>query len=157
MDRLADMITRLEDKIADQDKRISTLEKEVYLKAPTQRVTEDYGTDNYRESTTGGSKGSEEATKKVLALLDERGVDARCVDYWRSHPDFHGELLHSLEDEDLPPNREAGRDESPYWMSRLKRHIETRTTAGWRGYDAPPSKGKGKKGRSRSRSRGYRS
>ncbi|CAD7962405.1 unnamed protein product [Amoebophrya sp. A25] len=150
MDRLTDMITRLEDKIADQEKRINALEKDML------RVS-DGGALSGATATSGVSQRSvdraAEITKRVLDKLEERGVDHRCLDYWRSNPDFHADLLPSVEDETLPPNRDSGRDESPYWMSRLKKHVELRLGGGkdWRDW----GKGKGKGKRSRSRGRDF--
>jgi len=37
---------------------------------------------------------------------------------------MHAEMLQFLEDEDLPPGRDSSRDESPYWMTRLKKFLE---------------------------------
>lgn len=59
----------------------------------------------------------------MIAKLEERGVDDRCIDFWRSHPECHADLIDVLENEELPPGREAGRDESPYWMSKMKWYL----------------------------------
>jgi len=70
-------------------------------------------------------------TQECMRILqDERGVDSRCLDYWKQHPEYHPDIIHELEDPAMPPGRDANRDESPFWMTRLKKWMEKCRAAG---------------------------
>merc|ERR1712032_624189 len=44
-----------------------------------------------------------ETQQKVITLLSQKGVDDRCVDYYRQNPEYHASILCELEDPTLPP------------------------------------------------------
>lgn len=157
---LQEMIGRLEDKVADQEKRLNTLEKQVFLSGES---ISSGGGGGYAASKDAAAANAElrkleqeDATSRIVAKLEERGVDARCMDYWKTHPQCHIDLLDDMENEELPPGRDPSRDESPYWMTKLKKHMENVAFArgGYQSsFYSSLSKGKGKGKRSRSRSR----
>lgn len=80
-------------------------------------------------------------TARVCNQLEKRKVDKRCYDFYMQQKMYHPTLVDQLENEQLPPGR-AGRDESAYWTTTLKKMI-----------DLSKGKGKGKGSTIRSRSR----
>lgn len=82
-----------------------------------------------------------DASQRVFEQFAQRNIDERCTKYWEEHPESHLDLVNDVEDEDLPPGRDASRDESPYWMTRLHHYLSALKSGDMNQIQAAVSKG----------------
>lgn len=139
-----DMFTSMAERLEDQEDRILKLERALNLsqnrgngapqpqnragQTPKSETQNPFAKDNMLNSNNSDIMGSgevdEELSKYAIAKLVGRGADQRCMSFWKEFPQHHGDLLPDLLDENLPPGRSNNRDESPFWMTRMKKHVE---------------------------------
>lgn len=134
---LHSLISQLSERLSDMEEKYTKLEKRMFKRDQELVMLKSSGTvaDSFQSTTAtdegpGDNSSSEKdsdtqaISERVFRKLEERMVDDRCMDYYKTQTEFHSRVLEDLENEDLPPGRDPSRDESPFWMHRVKVEVD---------------------------------